>query len=144
VIGKAHEAGILFVAAGGNANADNDTTPHYPASYQLGNIISVAAVDQRDGLAPFSNYGAKSIHLAAPGKDVLTTALGNDYATRSGTSLAAAMVTGVAALALAARPNLTVEQLRALLLKSVDQAPALQDKVATGGRINAARTVSAK
>ncbi len=144
VISKAYEAGILFVAAAGDSNTDNDTRPHYPASYQLANVVSVAAADQSDALAPFSNHGVKSVQLAAPGKDILTTALGNDYETRSGTSMAAAVVAGVAALALAAQPNLTVDQLRALLLKSVDKVPGLQGKVATGGRINAARVVSGK
>jgi len=144
VISKAYEAGILFVAAAGDSNVDNDTAPQYPASYQLGNILSVAASDRSDALAPFSNYGAKSVQLAAPGKDVLTTALGNDYETRSGSSLAASVVAGVAALALAKQPDLTVDQLRSLLLKSVDKVPALQGKVATGGRINAAKAVSTK
>lgn len=144
VIGKAYEAGILFVAAAGDSSADNDIAPQYPASYQIGNVLSVAASDQSDALAPFSNYGVKSVQLAAPGKDVLTTALGNDYEMRSGTSMAASVVAGVAALALAAQPNLTVDGLRSLLLKSVDKSPALRGRVATGGRINAARAVSAK
>lgn len=144
VIGKAYEAGILFVAAAGDQGANVDTAPYYPASYDLGNILSVAALDRSDALASFSNYGIRSVQLAAPGKDILTTALGNDYETRSGTSLAAAVVAGVAALALAAHPNLTVDQLRALLLKSVDKLPDLQDKTATGGRINAARAVGTK
>ena len=144
VIGKAYEAGILFVVAAGDRGADNDTTPRYPAGYQLGNVLSVAALDQSDALAPFSNYGVKSVQLAAPGKEVVTTALGNDYEMCSGTSLAAAEVAGVAALALAAHPDLTVDGLRLLLLKSVDQVPALRGKVATGGRINAARAVAMK
>jgi subtilisin family serine protease len=144
VIGKAYEAGILFVAAAGERGADNDTAPQYPASYQIGNVLSVGASEQRDALASFSNHGAKSVQLAAPGKDVLTTALGNDYEMRSGTSIAASVVAGVAALALAAQPNLTVDGLRSLLLKSVDKSPGLQKRVVTGGRINAARAVSAK
>lgn len=144
VLAKAYEAGILLVAASGDANADNDTAPRYPANYQLGNVLSIAALDSSDAFASFSNHGVKSVQLAAPGKDILTTALGNDYETRSGTSLAAAIVTGVAALTLAAHPNLTVDELRALLLKSVDKLPALQDKVVTGGRVNAAKAVSAK
>ncbi|MGH9870875.1 MAG: S8 family serine peptidase [Pyrinomonadaceae bacterium] len=141
VIRKAYEAGILFVAASGSVNANNDTTPRYPAGYSLGNIISVAATDKTDALAQFSNYGAKSVHLAAPGKDILTTALGNDYEQHSGTSLAAPVLAGVAALALSARPNLSVDELRSLLLASVDTVPGLRGKVSTGGRINAAKAV---
>lgn len=141
VIRKAYEAGILFVAASGSKNANNDTVPHYPASYNIGNIISVAAVDKTDALAKFSNYGAKSVNIAAPGQDILTTALGNDYQLRSGTSMAAPVVSGVAALALSARPDLSVDQLRHLLFEVVDKRPGLQGKVSTGGRVNAARAV---
>jgi subtilisin family serine protease len=144
VIGRAHDAGILFVAAGGDSSSDNDKAPPYPASYQLENVLSVAAMDRGDALASFSNYGVKSVHLAAPGKEILTTAIGNDYETHSGTAMAASMVAGVAALALAAHPYLTTDQLRALLLKSVDKVPGLQHKVATGGQINAAKAVAAK
>ncbi len=139
LIRKAHEAGILFVAASGSTGSDNDTSQRYPAGYSTGNIISVAATDRGDALAQFSNYGAKSVPLTAPGKDLLTTALGNDYKQQSGTSMAAAYVTGVAALALSARPGLSVDELRSLLLKSVDTLPGLRGKVATGGRINAAK-----
>jgi subtilisin family serine protease len=141
VIRKTYEAGILFVAASGSTNTNNDSTPRYPAGYGLGNIICVAATDKGDALAQFSNYGAKSVHLAAPGKDILTTALGNDYKECSGTSLAAPMVAGVAALALSAHPNLSVDELRSLLLRSVDKLPSLRGRVITAGRINAARAV---
>jgi len=139
VIRKAYEAGIFFVAASGSTSSDNDTSQRYPAGYSLGNIISVAATDRSDALAQFSNYGAKSVRLAAPGKDILTTALGNDYEQHSGTSMAAAFVAGVAALALSARPGLSVDELRSLLLRSVDTVPGLRGKVSTGGRINAVK-----
>jgi subtilisin family serine protease len=141
VIRKAAEAGILFVAASGSTASTNDVSPHYPAGYNLGNVISVAATDRNDALASFSNYGLKNVQMAAPGKDILTTALGNEYERHSGTSMAAAVVTGVAALALAAHPGLSVDQLRSGLLRSVDKLPGLQGKVSTGGRINAAKAV---
>jgi subtilisin family serine protease len=139
VIRKAYEAGIFFVTASGSTCSNNDTSQRYPAGYSLGNIISVAATDQSDALAQFSNYGAKSVDLTAPGKEILTTALGNDYEQHSGTSMAAAFVSGVAALALSAQPELSVDELRSLLLRSVDTVPGLRGKVATGGRINAAK-----
>jgi thermitase len=142
VIRKASEAGILFVAASGNTGTNNDTSPHYPASYNIGNVIGVAATDRSDALAQSSNFGVKSVQIAAPGQDILTTALGNEYEKRSGTSLAAPMVTGVAALVLSAHPGLSVDQLRRLLLESVDTRPGLRGKVATAGRINAARAVT--
>ena len=141
VIRKAYQAGILFVAASGNANTNTDRTPHYPASYNVGNVISVAALDRSDALATFSNYGGKSVHIAAPGVDILSTWLGNDYEEHSGTSMATPVVAGVAALVLSAHPNLSVDQLRSLLLKSVDELPSLKGKVSTGGRINAAKAV---
>ena len=141
VIRKAGEAGILFVTSSGSNNADNDLSSRFPAGYSLGNIITVAATDRNDALTQFSNYGLKSVHLAAPGKDILTTALGNSYQSHSGTSLAAPLVAGVAALALSAHPRLSVVELRSLLLRSVDKLPGLQGRVSTGGRINAARAV---
>ena len=141
VIRKAYEAGILLVAASGNTNTNNDTSPRYPAGYSLRNIITVAATDRSDALAQFSNYGAKSVQLAAPGKEILTTALGNEYEEHSGTSMAAPVVAGVAALAVSVHPNLSVDQLRSLLLESVDKLPDLRGKVSTGGRINAAKAV---
>lgn len=144
VIRKANEAGILFVAASGNSSTNNDRQPHYPASYNVPNVISVAALDRNDELAQFSNYGAKSVHIAAPGKDILSTWLGNEYEEHSGTSMATPVVAGVAALILSERPNLTVEELRARLLEAVDPIPSLKGKVSSGGRINAARAVGAE
>jgi subtilisin family serine protease len=141
VIKKANDAGILFVAASGNATTNNDRRPHYPSSYALPNVISVAALDRSDALAQFSNYGVKTVHVGAPGKDILSTWLGGEYETKSGTSMATPIVAGVAALALSAQPDISVSELRALLLKSVDPIPGLQGKVVTGGRINAAKAM---
>lgn len=144
VIKKAYEADILFVAASGNASADTDRKPHFPASYKLGNVISVAALNRNDELANFSNYGAKSVHIAAPGAQILSTWLGDEYEERSGTSMATPVVSGVAALVLAKRPKLPVDELRSLLLNSVDTIPSLNGKTSTGGRINAAKAVGAE
>ena len=144
VIRAAGEAGILFVAASGNASADADKSPHYPASYDLPNIISVAALDRNDELASFSNYGAKRVHIAAPGAEILSTWLNNDFREASGTSMATPEVAGVAALVLAVEPKLSMEDLRARLLNSVDKLPGLSGKVSTGGRLNAARAVGAE
>lgn len=144
VIGKAYEEGILFVAAAGNSSSDNDVTPHYPSSYNLGNVISVAALNRRDELASFSNYGAKSVHIAAPGEEILSTYLKNGFEEKSGTSMATPFIAGVAALVLAQNPKISVDDLRALLLKSVDVVPGLKGKVSSGGRINAAKAVGAE
>ena len=134
---------VLFVAAAGNDGADNDTTASFPCSYDLPNVLCVAASDRNDALAGFSNYGASKVDLAAPGVDIASTYMNGGYAYLSGTSMAAPHVTGVAALVLARRPELTTGQLRATLLDTVDPIPALAGRVATGGRINAARALSA-
>ncbi len=141
VIRKAYDEGILFVAAAGNASVDNDKSPHYPSSYDLGNVISVAALDRNDQLTSFSNFGAKTVQLGAPGKDILSTWLNHEYRSASGTSMATPVVAGVAALVLANDPQLTVDELRQNLLSSVDTLAGLKTRLATGGRINAAKAV---
>jgi subtilisin family serine protease len=143
VIRKAYEEGILFVAAAGNSSSNNDVTPHYPSSYNLGNVVSVAALNRHDELASFSNYGAKSVHVAAPGEEILSTWLKNGFEEKKGTSMATPFVAGVAALVLAQNPKMSVDDLRARLLKSVDQVPSLKGRVSSGGRINAAKAVGA-
>ena len=140
-IRAAYENDILFVAAAGNATTNNDRSPHYPSSYDVPNVISVAALDRNDQLASFSNYGFKSVAIAAPGKDILSTWLGNSYEEKSGTSMATPVVSGVAALIVAANPRISVDQLRKRLLASVDPLPALKGKIVTGGRVNAAKAL---
>jgi len=144
VIRKAHEAGILLVAASGNDGINTDHLPQYPAGYDLGNLISVAALNRKDELASFSNYGAKSVHLAAPGANILSTWLGNEYEEHSGTSMATPMVSGVAALVLSRRPQLSVAELRSILLRAVDKISHLNGKVSTGGRISSVKAVGAE
>ena len=120
-IQAAGNAGILFVAAAGNSASNNDVTPQYPANAGLANVVSVAASDSNDQLAAFSNYGANTVNLAAPGVDIYSTLPGGKYGYLSGTSMATPEVAGVAALAWAADPNATVAQVRSALLQGVDQ-----------------------
>jgi thermitase len=141
VIRAAGDAGILFVAAAGNDGSDNDRRPHYPSNYDLPNVISVAALDRNDQLASFSNFGVKTVHIAAPGKDILSTWLSDAYREASGTSMATPEVSGVAALVVANEPGISMAKLRARLLKSVDKIESLNGKVASGGRINAAKAL---
>jgi subtilisin family serine protease len=143
-IKRAGDAGILFIAAAGNNGDDSDKRPHYPAGYNLPNLIAVAALDRNDQLARFSNYGAKSVHIAAPGKEILSTWLNGEFYVASGTSMATPEVSGVAALILSTNPKMTVKELRDRLFDSVDKLDSLKGKVATGGRINAAKAVRAQ
>lgn len=143
-IRAAGEQGILFVAAAGNASTDNDKRPHYPSNYDLPNVISVAALDRTDSLASFSNYGAKTVHVAAPGREIVSTWLGNAYREASGTSMATPYVSGIAALVIASEPNISVEKLRERIIKSADKIDSLNGKVVSGGRINAAKALGLK
>ncbi len=140
-------AGILFVAAAGNGGADgvgdnNNVTPEYPASLNSPYIISVAATDRNDALGSFSNFGATTVDLAAPGVAILSTTPGNTYQVISGTSMATPHVTGVAALALSVDPNLNVVQLKTAILNGVDAKANLAGKMVTGGRLNALNTLN--
>jgi subtilisin family serine protease len=139
VIRKAYENDILFVAAAGNSSVNNDRTPHYPSSYP--NVISVAALDRNDQLASFSNFGVKSVMIGAPGVDILSTWLGNEYEEKSGTSMATPVVSGVAALILSKNPRMSVDDLSKRLMDSTDPIIALKGKTVSGGRINAAKAL---
>jgi serine protease len=132
---------ILFVAAAGNSARNNDITPHYPSSYGTANEIAVAATTQHDKLPTFSNYGATSVHLGAPGTNVYSTVPGGSYAYFNGTSMATPHVSGVAALALSVC-TLTTTALKSVILGNVDPLAALSGKTTTGGRLNAFKTVS--
>jgi len=144
---RAHEHGVLFVAAAGNDGINADSSPDYPAAFDLPNVISVAATDRADRLVEFSNYGAKSVDLAAPGDDIYSTVPSvsdpSGYAAFSGTSMAAPFVAGAAALYLTKNPQATVEQVRAALLGSVERLPTLAGKTVTGGRLNVAGALGA-
>ena len=142
-INKAGENDILFVAAAGNDSSSNDYYPHYPANYGTPNLISVAATDNRDALAYFSDYGATTVHLGAPGVSVYSTTPGGNYTYLSGTSMATPHVSGVAALVLATSPNLTTAQVKSAILNNVDPIASLSGLTITGGRLNAAKAVGA-
>ena len=131
----------LFICAAGNSGASSDISPQYPAAYPSSQIISVAASTSSDTLASFSNYGTSSVDLAAPGETIYSTARAGGYSYLSGTSMAVPYVTGTAALLKTLNPSLTTAQIKSRILGSVDIIPALSGKVATGGRLNAAKAL---
>lgn len=156
-IHRAQEAGVLFVAAAGNDGTDNDAVPFYPASYTeyiqrtrplrsypLTNIISVGATDRNDNKAGFSNYGATSVDLMAPGVEMRSTRSGSDssYQTGQGTSFAAPVVSGAAAMLVASNPDDSVGQLVEKMLAGVEQVDSLAPYCATGGRLELSRLVT--
>jgi thermitase len=135
-ITAAKAQGILFVAAAGNDGDNADSTPHYPASYQVDNVISVAASTNVDTLASFSTYGKRTVHIAAPGHKIYSSVPGGKYDNFSGTSMATPHVAGAAALLWGANMNLTYAEIKDRLLKSRDYIPGMSRRVASSGRLN--------
>jgi len=141
-IQNAQAHGDIFVAAAGNNGRNLDTAPSYPASYNLANMVVVAATDRNDRLASFSNYGAGSVSLAAPGVQILSTTPNNTYSWYSGTSMAAPHVTGVLALLESQHPTWSYSQLINRVMSTADPLPGLQAKTKTGGRLDAAAALA--
>jgi len=144
-INSLRQHGIIFVAAAGNFSLNNDAIPRfYPASFDLDNIVSVAATTRDDDIAHFSDYGLNTVDLGAPGYIVLSTWAGHDssYALDDGTSMAAPQVAAACALAWAKYPGSTYQQIIARVLAGTDPIPALAGKCKTGGRLNLHKVLS--
>ncbi len=139
----AQDAGILLVCAAGNSGRDTDLVPVYPAGYDLPGILSVAASDHDDRMADLSCFGPGSVDLFAPGVNIRSTyvPVDNVYSTRTGTSMAAAHVSGAVGLLAALRPSETVARRHARLLFNVDRKDALAGRVASCGRLNVFRAL---
>jgi subtilisin family serine protease len=142
-ITRAEEADILFIAAAANSAGDNDATPFYPATYPNTNIISVASINKLGQLSAFSNYGATTVDLGAPGEEVFSTYLDKykgkaiaSYGFLSGTSMATPHVTGAVALYVSQHPNATGAEIKNAILSSVTPTVSLTGKTLTGGRLN--------
>lgn len=141
-ITRAAKQDIFYVAAAGNSSQNNDTTATYPANYSTtatagyDNVISVAAIDASGNLASFSDWGANTVDLAAPGVSIVSTLRGGGYGAYSGTSMAAPHVTGALALYAAAHPGATAAEMRAALLQSTKATASLTDKVVSDGRLD--------
>ncbi len=139
-------AGLIFVAAAGNGPTNTDVTPFFPASYDVPNILSVAATTRYDALADYSNYGKITVDLGAPGSSIFSTAPTwyipdeNDYIYLSGTSMSSPHVAGAAALLWAAFPTLSHRQVMDFLLLGVTPKSYLADITVSGGMLNAAQS----
>jgi len=133
----------LVVCAAGNeySGVSNDVNPTYPASFTSANIISVAATDENDNIAYFSNFGENSVDVAAPGKSIFSTYRGT-YGYLSGTSMATPYVSGLAGLIKSLRPDLNALQIKTTILNNVDFITSLTGKVLTSGRINAYKALT--
>ena len=137
----------LYVVAAGNSSADDDdpAKASYPCALPLANVLCVGASDESDLPAGFSNHGASTVDLYAPGTDIVSTydTAANSYVLLSGTSMATPEVSGAAALALATNPRASAAQLKTALTSTVDLRPALARLCATGGRLDAGAAVAA-
>ena len=134
-------SGQLFVAAAGNGSINNDTSANrsYPASYTSPNILSVAAIDNGGGMPKFSNFGAASVDIAAPGVSILSTVPGRTHAYYNGTSMATPHATGVGALAASANPALLGNPagLKKAIMDSGKPAPSTAGRTVTGDMVDA-------
>ena len=133
----AQDHNTLLVVAAGNNSENIDKHPIYPASYADSNILAVAASTSDDTLASFSNFGSRTSTWRRPGDSILSTYLGGGYKILSGTSMAAPLAAGVAAMLRKQESDATSGDLRNAIRKKVDKPPALKDKVAYDGRLNA-------
>lgn len=131
------KAGILFVVAADNDGTNNDTSPHYPANYFKPNVISVASTDQRDALAPSSDYGRRTVHVGAPGVNIYSTIPPNSYAYLQGTSMAAPHVTGLIGLLSAQNSTRDWRALKNLAIASGKPIGSLTSTTVTGRRVRA-------
>ena len=158
---RAAKAGILFVAAAGNGDrygraVNNDRTPDYPANYDTtvatstertpasyNSVIAVTAIDKSGVKASWANYGAKKVHLGAPGVDITSTIPKDSYGTYSGTSMATPHVTGAIALYASMHPGASAQQIRQAILTSTTATASLAGKTVTGGRLDVSKLIPA-
>jgi subtilisin family serine protease/P pilus assembly chaperone PapD len=138
-ISGANDAGVLFVTAAGNTSSNNDAFPNFPSNFDLPNIIAVGSSARSDERSGFSNYGAATVDLFAPGTQILSTLRGNSYGLMSGTSMATPHVVGAIALLKSRFPTMRAPTMKAIALGATDRVASLAGLSVTGGRLNVAR-----
>ena len=141
-IKEAQERGILFVAAAGNEYSNSDISNYYPADYELNNIISVTAIDESKHVLESSNYGVKTVDIAAPGKRIYSTLHNGLYGYMTGTSQATGFVTGVTALIMSRFKDFPPSRVIEHLTKTGDYYEHLQDKTGYGKKLNTYKALS--
>jgi subtilisin family serine protease len=140
-IERSNTANILFIAAAGNGGSDgvgdnNDVTANYPSNYPNANVIAVAAITSTGAKSSFSNYGATTVDIGAPGQGIWSSTAYNIYESYSGTSMATPHVTGAAALYASTHPGASAASIKAAILGSATPTASLSGKCVTGGRLN--------
>jgi subtilisin family serine protease len=144
-IERSNKANILFIAAAGNGGSDgvgddNDVTPSYPASYVNSNIIAVASITNTGAKSGFSNYGATSVDIGAPGSGINSTLPSKNgsasYGSYSGTSMATPHVCGAAALYAASNPSANAATIKNAIMSSALPTSSLSGKCVSNGRLN--------
>jgi len=141
-LARAIRHNVAVVCSAGNNGRDLAVGPYYPASFGIPGLISVAASDNFDQLASWSNWGAKDISIAAPGINILTTQIGGGYWNVTGTSAAAPIVSGVAGLLKTFRPTANPQAIAKSLSEGARKTATLSDKVVSGGVVNAAEALA--
>jgi hypothetical protein len=141
-INKANTNDMLFVAAAGNAGSNNDTTQNFPSNYNAPNVLAVASTTRTDARSSFSNFGATTVDLGAPGSSILSTVRNGGFSSFSGTSMATPHVSGAAALVLS-ECTLNTAALKANLMTNVDPIPSMSGITVTGGRLNVDKAIRA-
>jgi len=141
-IRKASDAGILFVAAAGNENTNTDISANYPSCYDVPNVLAVAAIDKNGNRASFSNYGARTVDLAAPGVGILSTVPGNLYESLNGTSMATPHISGIAVLLFGQSTQITPVDVKNSLMQSVKPLTPLNGFMIKAGIPDAAKIAS--
>jgi hypothetical protein len=142
-IAYAYDHKVAFVAAAGNAASNNDSSPTYPANYNVPNLMSIAATTDGDYLASFSNYGHQTVNMGAPGYQIWSTFPGNMYGRSSGTSMATPFVSGVAALVMREAPQMSGYQVKSLIFGANEGISSLVGKTTEQSRLNSYRAILA-